>query len=397
MRTTTRGAAVVALGTLLTGALATAPASAAPAGSWLTARGNDARLGQAMNETVVTKGSIAHLAPIWSAPGQSVDRTEAIVQGNAVYSVTTDARLRRLNGASGGTSWTSVLPAVGTTPSIDGGTVFVYAGSTVRALTAASGATRYTKHVPGFCGDGTAGCFGGIGTANGKIVVGAGGLLHVLDEGTGAVLATTDVSEGDFDSGGGGTPAIDGNDAAWASYKFTGTLAVPPSTASPVPSPKISGNGYATPLIVGGRAYVTAINNGIVSFSVSTGAKTTVVAGAVGQHRDLATDGTRLFDVVNDGGVKTLTAYSLATGAALWSRSGAVTSPLSVNGMVIVGEANAGLAVYDAASGALLKRLPGTARGANPIVVGGRVYAGYTAANLPAGTNPPLTALGVGG
>ena len=65
------------------------------------------------------------------------------------------------------------------------------------------------------------------------------------------------------------------------------------------------------------------------------------------------------------------------------------------NGMVIVGENFDGLAVYDAASGALLKRLAGTARGADPIVVGGRVYAGYSPTPVPPGSNPPLTALGV--
>jgi len=42
-----------------------------------------------------------------------------------------------------------------------------------------------------------------------------------------------------------------------------------------------------------------------------------------------------------------------------------------------------------------LKRLPGTARGADPIVVGGRVYAGYSASSVPSGSNPPVTALGV--
>jgi len=89
------------------------------------------------------------------------------------------------------------------------------------------------------------------------------------------------------------------------------------------------------------------------------------------------------------------TAYDLATGSSLWSRPGAVTAPLSVNGMVIVGENYGGLAVYDAASGALLKRLSGTARGAAPIVVGGRVYAGYSASSVPPGSNPPVTALSV--
>ena len=140
---------------------------------------------------------------------------------------------------------------------------------------------------------------------------------------------------------------------------------------------------------------MTSKNQGITSFVVSTGAKSSFAPRAIGQHQALATDGTRLFDVTIEAGVKTLTAYDLATGSSRWSQSGAVTAPLSVNGMVIVGENYGGLAVYDAANGALLKRLSGTARGAAPIVVGGRVYAGYSASSVPPGTNPPVTALGV--
>jgi hypothetical protein len=394
MGTKSRSFAALALGTMMAGGLTTGTASAAPGGTWLTARGNDARTGRAANETAITKSSISHLAPIWSAPGESVDGTEAIVSGSAVYVVTTDAKLRRLKTTNGNPVWTSPLAGVGDTPTLDGGTIYTLGGSRVRAVNALTGATKFNVLVETFCGDGS-GCFGGLGTANGKVVVGAGGLLHILNGTTGAVLSTTDVSEGDFDSNGGGTPAIDGNDAAWASYKFTGTAPVPPSSASPLPTPKITGNGYATPLIVGGKVYVTSKSQGITSFAVATGAKTNFLPGAIGQHQSLATDGTRLFDVTIEAGVKTLTAYNLSTGAVLWSHNGAVTSPLAVNGMVVVGENYGGLAVYDAASGALLKRLAGTARGANPIVVGGRVYAGYSPMVVPPGTNPPLTALGV--
>jgi outer membrane protein assembly factor BamB len=394
MGTKSRSAAVLALATMMAGALTTGTASAAPVGSWLTARGNDARTGRAANETVITKSSIGHLAPIWSAPSQSVEGTEAIVSGGSVYVVTTDSKLRRLNGTNGNTVWTSGIAGVPETPTLDGGTVYVLGGSRVRAVNAATGATKFNVPVEYFCGDGS-GCFGGLGTANGKVVVGAGGLLHILNGTTGALLSTTDVSQGDFDSNGGGTPAIDANGAAWSSYKFVQTAPVPPSSANPVPTPKISGNGFATPLIVGGKVYVTSKSQGITSFAVTTGAKTNFLPGAIGQHQALATDGTRLFDVTIEAGVKTLTAYNRSTGAVLWSRNGAVTAPLSVNGMVVVGENYGGLAVYDAASGALLKRLAGTARGADPIVVGGRVYAGYSPTSVPPGTNPPLTALGV--
>ena len=44
---------------------------------------------------------------------------------------------------------------------------------------------------------------------------------------------------------------------------------------------------------------------------------------------------------------------------------------------------------------ALLKRLAGTARGADPIVVGGHVFAGYSATPVPQGSTPHLTMLGV--
>ena len=389
-----RSVALLAVGTALAGVLAMGTASAAPGTSWVTARGTDARTGRAANETVITTSSIGKLAPVWSAPGETVDGTEAIVNGAAVYVVTTDAKLRRVKTSNGSTVWTSALAGVGDTPTIDGGVVYTLGGSRVRAVNASTGATKFNVAVQSFCGDGS-GCFGGLGTANGKVVVGAGGLLHVLSGTTGAVISTTDVSQGDFDSNGGGTPAIDGKGTAWYSYKFTDTVPVPPASTDPLSGPKITGNGYATPLIVGGKVYVTSKNQGITTFVVSTGAKASFAPGAIGQHQSLATDGSRLFDVMIEGGVKTLTAYDLATGASLWSQTGAVTAPLAVNGMVIVGENYDGLAVYDAASGVLLKRLAGTARGAGPIVVAGRVYAGYSPNPVPPGSNPPLTALGV--
>jgi hypothetical protein len=62
---------------------------------------------------------------------------------------------------------------------------------------------------------------------------------------------------------------------------------------------------------------------------------------------------------------------------------------------VVVGENRDGLAVYDAASGALLKRVAGVARGADPIVVGGRLFAGFSTGPVPTGSTPPLTMLGV--
>jgi outer membrane protein assembly factor BamB len=93
--------------------------------------------------------------------------------------------------------------------------------------------------------------------------------------------------------------------------------------------------------------------------------------------------------------VRTLTAYDLSNGSVVWTRNGAVTSPLLVNGMVIVGENRDGLAVYDAGTGALIRRLAGVARGADPIVVGGRLFAGFTTGAVPTGSTAPLTMLGV--
>lgn len=389
-----RSVTLLALGAGVAGLLATGTASAAPGTSWLTARGNDARTGRAANETVITKGSIGRLAPVWSAPGESVSGTEAIVNGAAVYVVTSDAKLRRVRTTNGSAVWTSTLAGTGTTPTLEAGTVYAAGGGRVKALRASDGGATFNVSVPGFCGDGAV-CDGGLGVQSGKVVVGNGALLSVLNGSTGAILSTTDLSLGDFDSNGGGTPGIDGNGAAWYSFKFTGTAPVPPSTANPVPSPKVTGNGHSTALIVSGRVFTTGTNQGIHAFAVSTGAKADFAPGAVGQHHDLATDGTRLYDVTLEGGVRTLTAYNLSNGSVAWTKTGAVTSPMVVNGMVIVGENLDGLAVYDAASGALLERLAGTARGADPIVVGGRVYAGYSATSIPTGSNPPLTALGV--
>jgi hypothetical protein len=375
-------------------ALGAGSASAAPGDSWLTARGSDLRNGQARNETVITKSSISRLAPVWTAPGLSVEGTEAIVNGNAVYVVTTDSKLRRLRVSNGSIVWTTTLAGRGETPTLDGDTVYAIGGSRVKAVRAADGDPRFNVAVPRSCGDGFV-CDSGLGVESGRVVVGNGSLLSVLNGSNGAVLSTTDVAAADPDSNGGGTPGIDRNGAAWYSFKFTGTAPVPPSTANPVPVPKVSGNGHSTALITGGRVFTTGVNQGIHAFNVNTGAKADFAPNAIGQHENLATDGTRLFDVTFENGVRTLTAYNLSNGAVVWTRTGAHTAPLAVNGMVIVGENRDGLAVYDAASGALLRRVAGVARGADPIVVGGRVFVGFSAGAVPAGSTPPLTMLGV--
>ena len=125
--------------------------------------------------------------------------------------------------------------------------------------------------MPRSCGDGFV-CDSGLGVEADRVVVGNGSLLSILNGANGAVLSTTDVSNGDFDSNGGGT-GIDGNGAAWYSFKFTRTLPVPPSTANPVPTPKVTGNGHSTALITGGRVFVTGVNQGIHAFNVTSGAK----------------------------------------------------------------------------------------------------------------------------
>ena len=348
------GIAGIAGVTALAVVLGAGTASAAPGDSWLTARGSDLRNGQARNETVITKSSISRLAPVWSAPGQSVAGTEAIVNDGAVYMVTADSKLRRLRSSNGSTVWTTSLAGTGATPTLDGGTVYAIGGGRVKAVRASGGGVTFNVAVPRFCGDGVV-CDSGLGVESGRVVVGNGSMLSILNGSTGTVLSTTDASNGDFDSNGGGTPGIDGNGAAWYSFKFTRTLPVPPSTANPVPTPKVTGNGHSTALITGGRVFTTGVNQGIHAFNVNTGAKADFAPAALGQHQNLATDGTRLFDVTLEGGVRTLTAYNLSNGAVAWRKTGAVTSPLAVNGMVIVGENRDGLAVYDAASGALLR------------------------------------------
>jgi hypothetical protein len=387
-------AAVAVLAVALGIGVGVGAASAAPGDSWLTARGSDLRQGQARNETVITKSSINRLAPIWSSPGQSVAGTEAIVNDGGVFMVTADAKLRRLRATNGSTVWTTSLAGTGATPTLDSGTVYAVGADRVKAVRASDGGVTFNVAVPRSCGDGFV-CDSGLGVEAGRVVVGNGSLLSILNGANGAILSTTDVSNGDFDSNGGGTPGIDGNGAAWYSFKFTRTVTVPPSTATPVPTPKVTGNGHSTALISGGRVFVTGVNPGIHTFSVTSGAKADFAPAALGQHQNLATDGTRLFDVTFENGVRRLTAYNLSNGSAVWTRNGAVTSPLVVNGMVIVGENQNGLAVYDAANGTLLRRVAGVARGADPIVVGGRLFVGFSAGAVPTGSTPPLTMFGV--
>ena len=138
---------------------------------------------------------------------------------------------------------------------------------------------------------------------------------------------------------------------------------------------------------------MTGVNQGIHAFNVTSGAKADFAPAALGQHQNLATDGTRLFDVTFENGVRRLTAYNLSNGSVVWTRNGAVTSPLVVNGMVIVGENRTGspCTTPRTARSSGGSRSPG-------VLTRSSSAAGSSSGSAPArpgGSTPPLTMFGV--
>jgi hypothetical protein len=131
----------------------------------------------------------------------------------------------------------------------------------------------------------------------------------------------------------------------------------------------------------------------IDEFDQATGVKSHLAGVPSGfTPHALAWDGTRLFASGRQSGGSTfLHAINASSGALLWRRPGASTAPLSVNGMVVVGEDTAGVAFYRANNGAELARIPGTARGADPVVVNGQLVLGFKPGSLPAGQTAPLS------
>jgi outer membrane protein assembly factor BamB len=133
--------------------------------------------------------------------------------------------------------------------------------------------------------------------------------------------------------------------------------------------------------------------SGIDRFDQATGMKTHLAGVPSGfTPHALAWDGTRLFASGRQSGGSTFVhAFNASSGALLWQRPGASTAPRSVNGMVVVGEDTAGVAFYRANNGTELARIPGTARGADPVIVEGQLLVGFKAGSLPAGQTAPLS------
>jgi outer membrane protein assembly factor BamB len=368
--------------------------------TWLTARGSNARTGQATGEPAFTPATIAGLRRRWTVGPPTVIDTEALVRGARIYSVTqagdfyAPGTLFVRRASDGGVVWSRNLPGRPTTPTIGTGRVVAYSEESdgtvtpdINAFDADSGAPLWAV-VPPFATEAPLG--GGLGIASGKIVVASGFTLSVLRASDGGVLRQLDVANGDFDSSGGAAPMIDGAGTAWYGYKFLDTLAVPPSTTDPISSPKHVGNRATSPVLAGNRVFIAGVTD-LDVFNRTTGQKTTLTTWPTSTHHALAWDGTRLFaSSRRSGNANALRAYS-ASGGLLWTRPGAVTAPLVVNGMVVVGEDTAGLAVYRATNGAELARFPGTARGADPIIANGQLLVGFSAGALPAGQNAPLS------
>jgi hypothetical protein len=376
------------------------PPAMAASTSWLTERGSNLRRGSATGEVAITAATIGSLRRRWTRGGPTVADTEALVRGSRVYIVTSSggspALLAARRTGDGSSVWTRTVPGRPRTPAIGTGRIFVYSetfgGSIVSPLVSAfdvdSGAPLWSV-VPPFVPEAPLG--GGLGVVDGKVVVAAGFTLSVLRATDGATVAQLDVANGDFDSNGGAAPMIDGNGTAWYGYKFLDTLAVPPSTIDPIAGPRHVGNRATSPVLAGDQVLIAAVAN-IDSFDQVTGAKSTLATLPTSTHHALAWDGVRLFAASRrSGDANALRVYDPPTGAVLWERPGAVTAPLAVNGMVVVGEDSAGVAAYRASNGVELARFPGTARGADPVVVNGQLLIGFEQGAVPAGESPRLS------
>jgi hypothetical protein len=390
------GATAVGLGALLgvTEELHTARPSPARE-LWPTQRADSFRTASVGDPSIklATVARLVPYAPLSDAP--TVPDTEPVGSDCGLWWVTWDGTTARLwaRDFCDDVSWSRRLPGPPFSPALFGG-LSVYAGTELRNYDPLTGDLRWSVTPPAAYGDG--GGFGGIGNENGKLVLGAGMFLSLIRISDGKVLKTIDVSRGDQDSNGGSAPMIDDRDTAWYSYKFLDTLAIPPSKVDPIATPRLVGNGGTIPMLVpGGRVVIGTTNNGLLWFEQATGAKHVIDAVAVGRHKALATDGTRIFDVTERSGVRMLRAYDILTGRKLWERSGAVTAPLHVNRMVFVGEDTAGMAAYRAADGAELWRYPGIARGSDPIVLDGGLHAAFSPTALPSGRMAPLCTFSV--
>jgi outer membrane protein assembly factor BamB len=297
-------------------------------------------------------------------------------------------QLIALDQATGATVWGPIFIAGLANAAYDGGSVFVLSAPSagvnpglMQSYDAATGKILWSASLNGqYAFDSAPTALNGLVFTGGA---GSGGTLYAVNEATGAITWTQSVANGNAS-----TPAVT-NDGVYVSYPCQ-TYDFTPSSGAPVwtNSAGCDGGGGGTPVVGGGTLFSA---NGFGSYDGATfNAETGAPLGSYAADVPMAVGPQAAYFL--KGG--TLRALASGSNMVLWSFTGdgtLNTSPILVNGYVIIGASSGAVYGLDATTGAIVWQVnAGAALQAGAGWDAGLQLSGLTAGDgllvIPAGT-----------
>ena len=204
----------------------------------------------------------------------------------------------------------------------------------VRAFTAATGASIWSRQMPGYWHDAEPVAYGGLVFATGNYGSAA------LDQATGAVQWSRPIY------GERASPAVT-SEGFYLIPSSGPARALNPLTGEDLWTASIAGNYGADIAVRNGLVYARYMDGNTFIANASTGED----AGSLSSQRALAVTDTKAIGLYS----ATLTATSIATGTQAWSFTGdgnLVSAPIVVNGSVFVGSSSGKVYAVDVVTGA---------------------------------------------
>src|SRR5262245_35180509 len=245
---------------------ATAPARAGSV-SWPKFRFDAANTGFNPYETILSPSNVADLRLLWRRNVQVFRSSPVVVDGVLYIGSDSDKGVVALDSATGVVLWTSHTGnIVQSTPTVDGGVVYVGSGRSVLALDAHTGTVLWNRQLQRKVWSSAA-------VVGGDLYVGSGNDVVSLDAADGSILWTTSV-----------------------------------------------GPMQASPAVAGGRVFVVTLNDHVVhALDQATGTQLwTVATGLQGGNQSIASPAYSN-GVVYVSGIPKLYAIDAVTGTGLWT------------------------------------------------------------------------------
>jgi outer membrane protein assembly factor BamB len=277
-------------------------------------------------ETVLGVGNASSLKSKWVNPIDSYGGSSLAVVNGVVYLGSDDGNVYALNASTGAKLWSYTTGAVGSSPAVANGVVYVSSGGGVYALNASTGAKLWSYTTVGGTASSPA-------VANGVVYVGSNdNNVYALDAATGAKLWS-------FQTGGlisYSSPAV-ANGAVYVGSSDYNVYALNASTGALIWKYATEYFVDSSPAVANGVVYIGSEDKNVYALNASTGAKlwSYTTGGDISSSPAVANG--VVYIGSTDGNMYALNAR---TGAKLWSYDAGgfvASSPAVANGVVYVG------------------------------------------------------------